>query len=247
MCIFGSVNVLSRPRSLMSNIIRLTQEFYEQRREATDIGTSQEIIEANHVGWNSVENQIKSFEIATDLSWINWEKIESVLDVGCGYGKLLDFLNSQKFYKGKYCGIDIVPEFIKKAIDIHDNKDGNDFILGDFLEQNWNHEKFDFVISLGGLSVNHDYPEQFGQKSVVYAQKLISKIVEHSKLAISLYFPNADNIDYSKRKPRMAYHSTSEIEAMVMKACGKRCEDITFTSYPDENNVKTIAKIRLLS
>ena len=65
----------------MSDIINLTKNFYLQRREATEPNNSQEIIEANHVGWNSVANQINIFEIASDLSWINWEKIESILDV----------------------------------------------------------------------------------------------------------------------------------------------------------------------
>lgn len=50
----------------MSNVIQLTQEVYQQRREATDSKNSQEMIEANHVGWRSVASQLKSFEMATD-------------------------------------------------------------------------------------------------------------------------------------------------------------------------------------
>ena len=231
----------------MSHIIRLTQEFYQKRREETDAQNSQELVEANYVGWNSVANQLKAFEVATDLSWINWQKIESVLDVGCGYGKLFEFLIFQRFYVGKYWGIDIVPEFIEKATQVNDSKPESQFLSGDFLEQDLNGQKFDVIVSLGGLSVNHDYPDQLGQKSMEYAQRLISKIVHVSNLAISLYFPNADNIDPSERKPRMAYHKSSEIEAMFFNACGKRCKDIKFISYPDKKNVKTIAQVELLN
>ena len=78
-----------------------------------------------------------------------------------------------------------------------------------------------------------------------YARRLVSKMAHLSGLATSLYFPNADNIDPSKRKPRMAYYRTSEIEAMILEACGKRCKDITFISYPDKENMKTIAQVRL--
>lgn len=229
----------------MSDIINLTKNFYLQRREATEPNNSQEIIEANHVGWNSVANQINIFEIASDLSWINWEKIESILDVGCGYGKLLEFLISNRLYKGKYWGIDIVPEYIEKAIQVYSNKHESYFLVGDFLEQNWSSQKFDVVISLGALGVNYDYPDEFGKKSVEYAQRLISKIVYLSRLGVSLYFPNADNIDPSKRKPRMAYYNKTEIEAMLLEACGTRCQDISFISFPEKTNVKTIAHIKL--
>ena len=231
----------------MSYIIRLTQEFYQQRREMTDAKNLQEIIEANHVGWNSVANQLKTFEIATDLYWINWQAIESVLDVGCGYGKLLEFLISERFYTGKYLEIDIVPEFVKKAIKIYDNKPENKFLVGDFLKQDLN-QKFDVVISLGGLSVNHDYPDECGQKSVEYAQRLISKCVHLSNYAVSLYYPNADHIIYySAKSPRMAFYKSSEIEAMLLEACGERYRSMRFISYPDKKNAKTIVTVKLSS
>jgi 2-polyprenyl-3-methyl-5-hydroxy-6-metoxy-1,4-benzoquinol methylase len=77
-------------------LIRLTQEFYQERRENTEPNESQETIEAHHVGWRSLENQLQSYEIATDLPWINWQQVKTVLDVGCGYGRLSDFLRSNK-------------------------------------------------------------------------------------------------------------------------------------------------------
>ena len=229
----------------MSDIVSLTQDFYLRRREAINPNNSPEMIEANHVGWNSIANQIKGFEIATDLSWINWKKIDSVLDIGCGYANLLEFLISTRFYQGKYCGIDIVPEYIEKAIQVYSNKYESDFIVGDFLEHNWNNQKFDFVISLGALGVNYDYPNLCGQKSMEYAQRLISKIVSLSGLGVSLYFPNADKIDPAKIKPDMAYYRISEIEAMILNTCDTRCKDITFISFPDQKSMKTMAYIKL--
>lgn len=232
----------------MSNTIRLTQEFYQKRRDATDTTNPQEIIEVNHVGWASIASQLKAFETATDLSWINWQQVSTVLDVGCGYGRLLDFLASKKAYIGEYLGIDIVPEFIEKAIRIHavnPKKPESQFLVGDFLAQDFTYRKFDVAISLGGLSVNHDYPDQPGKKSMEYAHRLISKVVHISGLAISLYFPNASHIAPSDRKPRMAYYEDTEIEAMLLEACGKRCKDIAFISYPGRKDMKTIAQVRL--
>ena len=103
------------------------------------------MLEANYVGWSSHTIQHQAFEIATNFLWLNWLEVESLLDVGCGYGRLLDVLISKKSYRGKYSGIDIIPEFIEKAIEIHDNK-GEDrkpeVLVGDFLEQSFENEKF---------------------------------------------------------------------------------------------------------
>lgn len=40
---------------------------------------------------------------------------ESILDVGCGYGRLLDLLPVMPFWEGGYLGIDISPDFIEMA------------------------------------------------------------------------------------------------------------------------------------
>ncbi len=69
----------------MSNITHLTEEFYQKRQEAVDPQNSPEMIEASYVGWSSVAVQLEAFEIATNLSWINWHENTSVLDVGCRF------------------------------------------------------------------------------------------------------------------------------------------------------------------
>src|SRR5688572_24718155 len=45
---------------------------------------------------------------------------DSILDVGCGYGRLLEFL--PKSWKGEYLGIDISPDLIGVARIIHPNR-----------------------------------------------------------------------------------------------------------------------------
>lgn len=224
----------------------ITQNFYKQRQGQTNYDDSSDKLRAINVGWNSCKSQFHSFEISTNLSWINWKKVNSFLDVGCGYGNLIEYLSTQKKYQGKYLGIDIIPEFIQTAQKLYGSKDNASFILGDFLEQDWHDQKFDIVVSLGSLGVNYDYPHQCGSKSQEYAQNSINLIAKIANLGISLYFPNADYIDISKRKPRMAYYQASAIEQMVLSACGSRCQEITFISYPKQKDLKTIAQIKLL-
>lgn len=230
----------------MSNIIRLTQNFYQQCQKAANNNNSQELIKAKYTGWDSVETQILGLKIATDLPWIDWKNVKSVLDIGCGYGALLEFLASTLSYEEEYCGIDIIPNFILEAILNYGSKYKSCFITGDFLERDWNSQKFDVVISLGGICVNHDYPNQYGQKSLEYARKFITKTVDISNQAISLYFPNADNTKVKYHK-LLACYKISEIESMIIKACDRRLTDLTFVSYPDESEAMTIAKIKLSS
>lgn len=229
-----------------SVVYPITKNFYKQRQEQANHDDSPEKVRATNVGWNSCKSQFHSFEIIANLSWINWEKVNSFLDVGCGYGNLIEYLSSQKNYQGKYLGIDIIPEFIQTAKQLYGSKDNGSFILGDFLEQDWHNQKFDIVVSLGSLGVNYDYPDQCGSKSREYAQNSISLMASIANLGISLYFPNADYIDISKRKPRMAYYQASEIEQMILSACGSRCQEIIFFSYPKQKDLKTIAQIKLL-
>ena len=71
-------------------VYTITKDFYKQRQGKTNHDDSPEKVRAINVGWNSCESQFHSFEIITNLSWINWQKVNSFLDVGCGYVNLID-------------------------------------------------------------------------------------------------------------------------------------------------------------
>ncbi len=72
----------------------------------------------------------------------------SVLDVGCGFGDLLEFLN-KKGCSVEYTGIDILPDFIDEA---KKSWPEAEFISGDFLEMEFD-KKFDYVLCSGTLNV----------------------------------------------------------------------------------------------
>ena len=226
----------------MSNITRSTQNFYQQCRKATNVEDSPELIQAKHMGWNSAETQLQNFEVATNLPWIDWKEVQSVLDIGCGYGNLLEYLARTKLYEGKYWGIDIMPDSILQAMLNYSSKYKSCFLTGDFLERDWQ-QSFDIVISLGSIGINHDYPNRHGQKSIEYVQRFIWQAVRLCGSALSLYFLNADC--RRRRYRSLAYYKISTIEAMIIEACGSRLEDLTFVSYPKQNDIKTIAKVKL--
>lgn len=230
------------------SIVSRTEDFYKERRDATDTNLPQDEIEAINVGYvGGLKTQQNLFEMASDPSLLDWQKISRVLDVGCGYGALCDFLKSQHHYQGEFVGIDIVPEFIDGAIKAYATESEESltqFICGDFLEKDFGVETFDVVFSIGALSVNQDFPEQYGKLSFDYARKIVAKCVNLAGSAVSLYFPNSDNIEEGERKPRMAYYSQREIELMVIEACGDRFQAMKFGSSPP-NSRRTIVHVSL--
>jgi SAM-dependent methyltransferase len=69
------------------------------------------------VDWNGIASQRLRFEQLVKLFNPGDQNV-SLLDFGCGYGALLDYLIERKLSM-KYTGFDISNAMIKKAVDIH--------------------------------------------------------------------------------------------------------------------------------
>lgn len=82
------------------------------------------------------------------LSEIGIGSNDSVIDIGCGFGDLLAYL--QEHYTGiKYTGIDIVPEFISQAKEQYPDGDFRiTDILRDTIEKKW-----DYVFASGVFNI----------------------------------------------------------------------------------------------
>ncbi|HLO87138.1 MAG TPA: methyltransferase domain-containing protein [Nostocaceae cyanobacterium] len=226
------------------------QEFYAERKLLTEKYKTYEPedIPAIKVGWQSRSNQYLGFEVATTFDGIDWQEINSVLDIGCGYGNLVEYLRQEKNFQGEYTGIELLPEFWEEAKRLYGNDSRNKFILGDFITHEWNQQKFDIVISLGTISINLDYPNEYGEKSTSYANESISLMIKLTKIAMSLYFVNSAHVPILERyiNLNLACYSPEEIQEMIEKNSGKEYKSLNIVSYPEENNVKTIAKLRLV-
>ena len=222
----------------------LTQNFYSKRKDIIDINQGNESL-AKQVGWDSYENQNQGFKIATNLQNISWNNINSVLDVGCGYGKLVQYLRESKQYTSNYTGIDILNNFISQAIQNYGSDKRNTFIHGDILSCNNLSNSYDIIISMGTLSVNYDYPSPYGEKSKVFADKLVELMCSLAEKSVVLYFPNEDHTILMQRMiaSDMAFYSSKDIRDMLIKKSGKSYKNLTIESYPNPENVKTIAKI----
>ena len=101
------------------------------------------------VDWNGEEGQLVRFE---QLSKIINSNSFSVNDIGCGYGKYVDYL--KKNYKNFiYTGYDLSQEMIKNAQKIYPNNDFKKIIRLDELQIS------DYSIASGIFSVKMEHSE----------------------------------------------------------------------------------------
>ena len=104
----------------------------------------------------------------------------SVLDLGCGLGHLLDFIESHEEYQGvQYAGLDISPKYVAAARARHP---GHNFLLMDVLEDDRDLPEFDYVV-LNGL---FNYRGSVSVDSMLtYWQQLVAVAFNHCRVGIA--------------------------------------------------------------
>lgn len=132
--------------------------------------------EPRSLSWRDKQSQQLRMDVLSQIIDLN---NKSILDVGCGFGDLYDYLKD-RYQNFTYTGIDIVHENIEVAKQKYPNIE---FIEADF--NSYNGEKFDVVLASGALSFKvPDY------KKVYFA--LISKMFETAKLAVGFNMLDAE-------------------------------------------------------
>jgi SAM-dependent methyltransferase len=147
------------------------------------------------LGWRDVNQQKLRFKILIECMEI--EDKSSILDIGCGFGDLLNYLLEKK-YNVDYCGCDLSPDVIKIASKNH--KDIN-FLQKDILIDKFPSHSFDYVVMSGlfnyRITDNLKYLKSMVEESFKIARKGIS------------FNLTTNNVDYMDRK--LYYYDPMEI------------------------------------
>lgn len=93
------------------------------------------------LGWSKSRQPIR---FAALTSFVPLDRIESVLDVGCGFGDLHPYLRDQGF-RGRYVGLDFNPDLVALGRRAYPEAD---LRVGDFSELE-SDERFDLVVASG--------------------------------------------------------------------------------------------------
>ena len=102
----------------------------------------------------------------------------SVLDVGCGRGDLLPYLRERSF-EGSYMGVDLTPEMIELARELH--PDG-EFRHVDLLQDDFEGQ-FDYVLASGIFYLRVDDNETYMRQMVARMASIARRGVAFNALS----------------------------------------------------------------
>ena len=165
--------------------------FYNSQIKSHGVNTPQGL------SWISDETQKIRFKILTEIGSLDRK---SVLDVGCGFGDLYQYLLGH-YHEFSYTGIDIIPKMVETA--------KKNFPLTKFIEMNYlqfQTKKFDYIMASGALTfMVEDY------KSVYFS--MIKKMYIDSKIGVAF---NMLNQSYHKQDETFASYSPIEIKEFCL-------------------------------
>jgi SAM-dependent methyltransferase len=157
------------------------------------------------LGWNK------------DCQWVRFEAVleglrpddfNSILDVGCGFGDLLIYLRHCG-WKGRYVGVDLVPQLIDEARRVHSEDAGSEFVCAD-VAQFMSNQSFDLVVAIGMF--NH----RISQGNLEFIGETMEKMWTLSLRAVVCDFL-CSSADPQRREPRLYYASVGEIFTLAAR------------------------------
>ena len=149
-------------------------------------------------GWKDLETQYLRFAGLTDSLEIR--SVSRILDLGCGYGALIDYFKTinVKIKQEKYCGID----FSKKMIDAAKIRYPKaKFIYSDFFKTDI--ENYDFILCSGALNIKINNINMYSN-----LEKFLTTFLPRADKALSFNLIH-DIVDY--RDNNLNYYNLEKV------------------------------------
>lgn len=151
--------------------LQIIQKYYENNM-------SKALAEYGILGWESEEAQRLRFDMLLNSTELEGKKL---LDVGCGTGNLLEYINS-KGINVKYTGVDILEQMIEIA---NGKKLNGDFYRADIFKNNiFEGRTFDIIYSSGIFNLNLGNNRTFLHDAVGLFLKLSTEAVVFNLLHV---------------------------------------------------------------
>ncbi|MBF0603467.1 MAG: class I SAM-dependent methyltransferase [Nitrospirae bacterium] len=139
------------------------------------------------VGWRSKEDQVLRFQVLTRGITLRGCR---VMDVGCGLGDLIPFLDQQTGGDYDYLGIDLTPTLVDTAQSLYGGP-GRRFLTGDILQMD-DLSSVDVVLMSGALSF------RIGD-NVAFAKTMLERMFALSRGVVAANFLTS-YVDYQLEK-----------------------------------------------
>ena len=137
------------------------------------------------MGWEKGKQFLRFHQLTCDFELKN----ASILDVGCGFGDFIKYLNLNKIKNFKYVGVDIIEDFINEAKKLYLNDDIK-FYKSNFIDLELS-EKFDYGIASGTFNLAIE-----GVNGYDNVESNLIKMFGHCSKAVSLDFLTS-RVDYA--------------------------------------------------
>jgi trans-aconitate methyltransferase len=192
--------------------------YHRHRMEVCGHGTTKAL------GWKDDEHQRKRFEVLANVADLTGC---SVLDVGCGYGDLKEFLD-HRFSHVTYIGIDQQPECIAEARTRYGNRLDTFFFQRDFTTLTF--PEVDVVMASGALSYRCGNPE--------FYPDMIGKMYSAASRAVAF---NVLDVNVFPTHPLLVGHDADDVTAWcraitphVKVVRGYLEDDVTLFLYKED-------------
>jgi SAM-dependent methyltransferase len=152
--------------------------------------------------WNKGKQNLR-FNILTSQFELEGK---SILDIGCGFGDLTQFLE-QKTTNYSYFGIDITKAFIIEANKRFANEKIH-FKHGDFLNENIE-ENFDIAIASGTFNIKFENEDNY-----TFVESVIKKALSFCEIGIAFDFIS-DKVDF--RDSQTFYYAPERVLSIAYK------------------------------
>ncbi len=142
--------------------------------------------------WSDRETQNRRFSVLTEI--MDDRQSSGILDIGCGTGSLLAYLESTHDFNGQYQGVDISSQAIKLASQLHPDQK---FKVANLLEQPLG-DKHDYVMMCGIFNNRLSTEAECGS----FIREMLQCGFEHAKKAMAFNVMSkyvdfeADNLCY---------------------------------------------------
>jgi len=156
------------------------------------------------LGWTKDCRRVR---FAAALEGLRVEDYASVVDLGCGFGDLLDYLRAGD-WQGRYTGVDLTPELLNEASRRHADDDRATFVCGDF--QHLDLPQSDAAIALG--VANHRLHED----NLAFTERTVEKMWSISRRVVVCDFLSS-TADADRRRDDLFYADPCDIYALVSR------------------------------
>lgn len=163
------------------------------------------------LGWNK------------DCQWVRFQAAfeniceadcHSVLDVGCGFGDLLDYLR-QTGWRGRYVGVDLVDDLLAEARRRHADDTSAEFVCDDIQLFRWT-QTYDVAAAIGVFNHRlHQDNLTFIRETLACMWKLTTKVVICDFLSMSAD-PEHQQSNLYYADPRQLYAIAAAYSRRVM-------------------------------